>query len=266
MVRWERHALGRNNVRAVSRRRFDCVRDYCLHAIPSWRLSFQVNLLESRAKRLTDARIVQGASDTVGQADAAGQPAVLDTELDVDLAAWVDQRAGDFLQWPKQRCNRHLTETEGGRADAQERGEAVEERVRAPAVAVGAGGLGLLGGGRESLPREIEPELHALEQRIGPAEEAVGLEQVVAEVDRCAGQPRIAEQPVGNRLAPCIVDHAAEQGEALRMLGEVPMAEIVGEQAPLLVPELPSHLRGEPVTLAREVAGELRLADPLLQL
>src|SRR5437016_3043850 len=85
-------------------------------------------------------------------------------------------------------------ETGRTRADAQERGEAVIQGVRAPGVAVRTAGLRMFQGGLETEAFHPKPQPHPVEEYVHTSEEAQGLKEVVREVDGGAVQLGVGEK------------------------------------------------------------------------
>src|SRR5579883_2186710 len=97
------------------------------------------------------------------QGDLAADLTVLVAEIDDDLAFRVRQAASGSSERSELRRDTNLREAGRGGTDAEERGEVVVDRMRAPGVAIGAGRLRHLQRGFETLPFQVEPESHAVQ-------------------------------------------------------------------------------------------------------
>lgn len=129
------------------------------------------------------------------------------------------------------------------RVNAQGRGEDVIERMSSLGVAIGAARPG-------HLDRRALRVAGEVEQRIDPAELAVGLEQVAAEVDGSSRKVAVPEQAIGDPVPPLRWKRPAEERQALGVLGETGLAAIVGQQTGAVIPEC----RGG-------ASGQLRLSE-----
>ena len=117
--------------------------------------------------------------------------------------------------------------------------------VRAPGVAVGPARLRGLQRRPEALRRQVEPELEPVENRIRPPHNAVRVEEVVREVDRRPGEIGGLEEPLLDPPQPLGLDLRAQYREALDVLREPCLLEVVREQAPPVVPERRQQPLGE---------------------
>src|SRR5262245_16000130 len=127
------------------------------------------NLLLSLVKRVLLLTVSIRPRDVRRQHDAGADAGLLALQADADPALWVRPGPGDPLQGPEMGRDEHLREARRAGFDAEHGGQEIDVRVGAPGVAVGAGGFGVLGPGREAEGQHLPPRRQPLQVMVAEA-------------------------------------------------------------------------------------------------
>ena len=214
-----------------------------------------------------DARVEHNfATHASRKLDAATHHTVVAPEGGLDFAAGVWCHATRSLQRAELRGNAHMTKAGCGGANPDQRCVVVEERVCPPCVTVGARRLWLLDSGFEALLGQVEPELHASKEQIDGPRGAVGLKQVVAEVDGGACQVGVVAERVRHGAEVCGLCHSTQNRQALGVLAH----QIVTRKLTVVATSGIPQVRVEGVTELESgrmpVVGTGRFADHALEI
>ena len=208
----------------------------------------------------------EDAGDGRRQLDAAAAAIAVEGQIELDETVRVGRGADDLRQLAGQRGNADGAESGRGRADAGNARVQVEEGMTAPGVAIGARIARHLHRRLEPLLDEVLPELHPLDDQIAAAEFPPRLQQIEAEVDRRPLEVRRRQQLLEAAFGLVAGQGVGQQRQALAVLAELGVREVVGDQSAGFVPELRLHGRRGPRRLAAETLGQQRLAEPVLDL
>ena len=189
--------------------------------------------LGSRLQRMFPARVPERAGQSLRQAQVGGQAATgVTPQIHPDGTARMHGFTPCPTQRPELRGDFHARVTERRRSHPQHRREKVEQRRRAPRVAIRARGpqIGNLRRRAKTHRREFEPLFQPAKRPVEPPRRTVRFKPIMRPEYAGANRPRVRPpQSRERRVGLPRVQRARQQRRALRVVGKLRARRVVGE-------------------------------------